>query len=471
MHLDAQPRDSQDALDQAIAILHAVVCKATVSEAPPPPFADHAQFAVLYQTLLELRQFTLALAYGDLSGKLHSRGYLAGAMKSLQASLRHLTWQTQQIAAGDFTQQVDFMGEFSRAFNTMVTRLADVRTALEHEIAEREHAEAAEREQRHLAEALQRAGQVLGSSLDLDQVLDRILELARALVAYDAAQLFLEAEGDLTPVRAAGAGMDPAILRRLAASAGPCSLLPGADGRPGTWIGVPILAHEQVIGYLALFNKERGYFHDEHCRRLAAFAGQAALALQNARLFRAVERLATTDSLTGIYNRRHFMALAITEMSRSTRFRHPLSAVMLDIDHFKRVNDTCGHLVGDMALREVAQRCTRQLRPYDIIARYGGEEFVLLLPQTDADGAREVAERLRASIEAAPVTANERRVPLTISLGVSTTPGEMPFDPSRAELVIAALINEADQALYASKQRGRNRVTHWRDSGTVTAVR
>ena len=181
---------------------------------------------------------------------------------------------------------------------------------------------------------------------------------------------------------------------------------------------------------------------------LELLASHAAIALDNARLFSEVQQLATTDSLTGIFNRRHFFALARGEVERSRRYQYPLSLIMLDIDHFKQVNDTYGHATGDMILQQIAQRCRKNLRETDIFGRYGGEEFVVLLPLTDLENARLVAERLR--LEAAEVGREANVEGVTISLGVAAMSGSGE-DPE-------SLLGKADQALYAAKQAGRNRV-------------
>jgi diguanylate cyclase (GGDEF)-like protein len=455
-------------LEAAIAALLALLRDPQVADTPPA-LAAHAEFANLYARLLELRRFTLTLAGGELDEKLTQKGYLAGSLKTLQANLRHVTWQTQMIAAGDFSQRVEFMGDFSEAFNSMVERLAQAREALEREIDERERAEGAEREQRQFAEALQRTGQVLGASLEQEVIFDQLLALARSVVAYDVAFL-LRFDGETPAIaRAAGADAPETLLKEIP----PCLLrvpccaeqqiTPDPARRMGSWTGAPVFAGEQIIGVLVVGSCETGAYTARHSERLAAFAGQAALALQNARLYRDMQRMATEDPLTGIFNRRHFFARATAEVTRAIRGRQPLACIMLDIDHFKRVNDTHGHLVGDQTLRQTAGRCADLLRPYDLFARYGGEEFVILLPATEVCDALIVAERLRQAIEDTPVQAGALAVPITISLGVSSRGSEIALETEVAERVITELIDEADRALYFAKQHGRNRVAHWCD--------
>lgn len=165
--------------------------------------------------------------------------------------------------------------------------------------------------------------------------------------------------------------------------------------------------------------------------------------------------LASTDELTGLANRREFMRSGELELSRARRYGHPLSCVLLDLDHFKRVNDTYGHLAGDAVLRTVGQTILGARRDHDIVARYGGEEIVLLLPHTGLEGAITVAERHRASIGLLEVTFQGTKIPVTASLGATT------MEDKGQDL--KDLLDEADQALYVAKERGRNRVCTFKD--------
>jgi diguanylate cyclase (GGDEF)-like protein len=170
---------------------------------------------------------------------------------------------------------------------------------------------------------------------------------------------------------------------------------------------------------------------------------------------RQLEVMAATDPLTGVTNRRFFYELAEAEVGRSLRSAHPLAVVMLDVDHFKRINDRHGHLAGDGVLRNVAAECGRTLRQSDVFARFGGEEFVCLLPETDLAAALVAAERLRAAVEATPLAApGGEALRVTVSVGVAHRgAGE---DGS-----LDGLLARADAAMYASKDRGRNRVSVW----------
>jgi diguanylate cyclase (GGDEF)-like protein len=162
-----------------------------------------------------------------------------------------------------------------------------------------------------------------------------------------------------------------------------------------------------------------------------------------------LKRLATTDPLTGALNRRHFMELMSREQRRAERYNAVFSMLMVDIDHFKRVNDTYGHQTGDQAIQAMADACQKALRPTDLLARYGGEEFIITLVHTDQAGAAKVAERLRESVSEIELPTEQGVLKFTISVGVSTF-----FKRSLLE----EIIGRADQALYQAKTSGRNRV-------------
>lgn len=160
--------------------------------------------------------------------------------------------------------------------------------------------------------------------------------------------------------------------------------------------------------------------------------------------------LAAADGLTGAYNRRRFFELAEMEFQRASRSGRFPAIIVLDVDHFRRVNDTLGYAAGDDVLRVVAQRCRECIRAIDILGRWGGDEFALLLPETDVDSARQVAGRLRQAVSQASVSTHAGEVAITVSLGVAAA-GE-------AAATLAAALDRADSALYRARQEGRNRV-------------
>ncbi len=164
-----------------------------------------------------------------------------------------------------------------------------------------------------------------------------------------------------------------------------------------------------------------------------------------------LEVLSNTDGLTKIFNRRHFMELLELEFIRAERYQSNLSYMMIDIDHFKRLNDTYGHLVGDRILVRIAETLKENLRKNDMVARYGGEEFAMLLPETNLKGALVVAERYRQRIESLEHVEGDKSIRVAISVGVATY-------PHPAIKSVDDLIRIADDALYKAKQNGRNRV-------------
>jgi diguanylate cyclase (GGDEF)-like protein len=182
------------------------------------------------------------------------------------------------------------------------------------------------------------------------------------------------------------------------------------------------------------------------------FANQAAIALQNARLFNQMSTLAVTDTLTGLANRRGFFEVAEKEVERARRYGRSLCLVMFDIDDFKKVNDTHGHLIGDQVLRVLGTTARRTIRSTDTLCRFGGDEFLILMPESALDQALATAERLRQRIssEMVVVTAAGQLV-LTISLGVVSLERE-------TEETVEKLVERADAVMYRAKTSGKNRV-------------
>jgi diguanylate cyclase (GGDEF)-like protein/PAS domain S-box-containing protein len=216
-------------------------------------------------------------------------------------------------------------------------------------------------------------------------------------------------------------------------------------------ICIPLFAEHEVVGVLGLAHFEPNHTFDEQdIELLNLFAPLASIALYNAQLFAEVERLAKTDDLTGLLNRRAFFERADIAFQQARTERQPLAAIMLDIDHFKRVNDTFGHTKGDEVLRWIARECQKLLRSPDVLARYGGEEFALLLPNTTQEEAQRLAEQIRTHIAYHPLTMDRQSVRLSLSLGVAAIGKEMRD--------VNDLLNLADSRLYGAKAQGRNQV-------------
>ena len=224
---------------------------------------------------------------------------------------------------------------------------------------------------------------------------------------------------------------------------------------------VPLMRNKRIIGCLNLgsvdptrFTPSLGTDFIEH------MASIIAICLENVISNEMLKYIGLTDSLTGVYNRRYLDRRLLEEIARARRQSYPISLMFIDIDHFKRVNDTVGHQGGDDVLREVAGRIKDELRLSDALARFGGEEFVVLLIDADLDSAAFVAERIRASIAGTLISlTQEVRLSVTVSIGVAY------LDPDLAvgepELVARDLLSRADGALYQAKAGGRNRVIRY----------
>jgi diguanylate cyclase (GGDEF)-like protein len=211
---------------------------------------------------------------------------------------------------------------------------------------------------------------------------------------------------------------------------------------------VPLIYHERFMGVLLVRSDDpTRIWQENEVLLLRTVADQVTVAVNHARLYAQMAQQALTDGLTGCFNRRSFEMQLERDMHLATRMRQPISLILLDIDHFKRVNDTYGHDVGDIALRMLANGLREELRGVDTAARYGGEEFAVILPQAGLEGAVAVAERLRAHIEQTEVPGVGR---ITASFGVATFPLHA---TSRDGLVATA-----DRALYSAKHSGRNLV-------------
>jgi diguanylate cyclase (GGDEF)-like protein len=203
---------------------------------------------------------------------------------------------------------------------------------------------------------------------------------------------------------------------------------------------------------------------------LERLAALAAICLDNALVAERLKLVGLTDALTGVHNRRYFESRCLEEVKAAQRSGESLVCLLLDVDHFKRINDSHGHPAGDAVLRQIGQIIRGQLRGNDVVARYGGEEFVLLLPDTPLDGGIDTADRIRLAIAAAamPVQGEHgETLHVTVSLGVaqllveggnSEAANDVPARRPAAEESMKLLVQRADQALYAAKQAGRNRV-------------
>jgi diguanylate cyclase (GGDEF)-like protein len=218
---------------------------------------------------------------------------------------------------------------------------------------------------------------------------------------------------------------------------------------------LPLLCADEAIGTFTLASRQPNRFGNDERDMLGIIANQVGVSLQNALMYKKMETMATTDGLTGLTNHRTFQERAADLVERSARHGHKAALLLTDVDHFKNVNDTYGHPVGDEVLRRVAKLLAGAVRKIDIVARYGGEEFVVLLEATDEDGALGLAERIRQDVEQQSFESDQGPFQVTMSFGVAVFPNDA---GSREDL-----IERADHALYHAKESGRNRVVCYRE--------
>jgi diguanylate cyclase (GGDEF)-like protein len=305
----------------------------------------------------------------------------------------------------------------------------------------------------------------VNSSLALEEVLNVALTHAGRIMGAVAGAMYLVRQGradmqreasyaltnrargsvrqiDEEPLRSALSAMRPVVVSLDERTA------PGleAGGHPQHALVVPIQRSGQLMGAMELYLTAWRELTEDQADLLNGVASQAAIAIRHAQLYQAQEENALTDELTKLPNRRALAQRFLQEMQRARRHRKAIAFLMIDLDHFKQVNDTYGHLNGDAVLSELASIISTGARESDVCARYGGEEFAMILHETTEAGARTLAERIRNKIAAATFPGGLK---LTISIGVAATD-----EPA----LFTTLIERADQALYAAKQSGRNQV-------------
>ncbi|MDR7280617.1 GGDEF domain-containing protein [Catenuloplanes atrovinosus] len=409
---------------------------------------------------------------------------LAGALAVLVAAalarsttrpLAELVRAADRVAGGDLDARVPVRG------HDEVARLGGAFNRMTRETQAYVQALTAGRDQ--LRRHLRTLGETLSGTHDLDRILRVLLRTAMVATGARAGLVLLHdpETGHLVGRCADGLGdrtphAEPAALRiavgrgllgSVAATAEPRRGRVHPDGAPlcpeeprcRTYVAVPFRppyddaageAGPAASGVLALYDRlGADDFDDVDLGTLRTFAGQAAVAVENVRVHEEAQRLSLTDPVTGLWNYRYLQESIRREVERASRFGRTLAVLVLDLDHFKAVNDTYGHAVGDAVLVEFARRVRSGLREVDLAFRQGGEEFVVLLPETDSDGAATVAERLGAAVRDSPVAVSERlRVPVTVSIGIAVYPRH----GGHAQRVLDA----ADEAVYAAKAAGRD---------------
>jgi diguanylate cyclase (GGDEF)-like protein len=421
-------------------------------------------------------------------------GVWVSVRRVLVRPLRDLTATMGRAGQGDLlirapARATGELSELGRSFNQLLATLTDLRASmidtermvavqqrelsLMEKLAEKERVLVAANQQMQQSlrelELLFDITRTINSTLDLGEVLRSICARVGETLGFEefAILLYDEPTGRLVVRATYGFPPDEGIedmsfspgegISGIVAKTGEWLLIPDTSrdtrylhykGRhlaDGSFLCVPIKLQTRLVGLFNVLRPLANAFSEGDIRLLTSLANYAALALVNAQLHGRIKELSVTDELTSLANRRRLTERAGLELERAARFGHPVAAMMIDIDHFKALNDSCGHLKGDEVLRRVASILRSELRNVDLLARYGGEEFVALLPKTDKVEAVGVAQKLRAAIEAAPFDPK-----VTISIGVAAHP-----EDSRT---VRDLVEASDRALFAAKRGGRNQV-------------
>jgi diguanylate cyclase (GGDEF)-like protein len=404
-------------------------------------------------------------------------GLLAGLLLAFFSSVSYIS-----INAGDFASfsanyliiRVTVFWILVLAVNSMLQNLDRSRAKLMKmfDILNQRTSEL-ERSQAQI-ETIYETSRNLGEILDLEEVVDELLNIVQKILGYRFCSIFILNDSDTLsllgeikegkkiqhsePIRR---HLDE-TLRKVTTAGKPVRIfdITSAYGHQResdefkSLLAVPMSSRGKVMGVLRAQSKKLGAFLDQDEKIFSILAGSAALAIENASLHQKTKELSVVDELTGTHNYRYFAKKLSQEIRRAGRYKHPLSLLMIDIDWFKRCNDTYGHLFGNRVLQELAQRIRDSVRDVDVVSRYGGEEFAVILPQTNNKDAQMIGERIRHGVESIPFVGEERetklKVRVTVSLGVATCPE----NGDTAE----ALVEKVDQALYLAKGKGKNMV-------------
>jgi diguanylate cyclase (GGDEF)-like protein len=394
------------------------------------------------------------VALGSRSAQIHGLRSIMIAPLLFNQRLLGVVYLDSRVAKGMFTtDDVDILTAIAThiASSLETARAAQLAVAVQ-----------AARQQRDVAETLRAAMTEQSATLDPDEVMRRLLRALARTVAGDAAVLLTRDDGTYAVTASYGSAapvgtrLDPdahaaADLASLRVGVVTDGRAPfgGALGTPRSWVAIPIAERGGPLGVLMVGSAHPDAMQEPRVEVAAALASQGATAYENARLFSEVRRLATIDGLTGLYNRNHFFAEAGKQFRIAQRYHRPVAAIMVDIDHFKQINDRYGHPVGDEVIRVVAERLRETARESDVLGRYGGEEFALVTPETGGEAAG-LAERLRQEVCGEPVPTAAGPLQVTISVGMAYL--------DRGGVHLRQLLARADAALYEAKQNGRNRV-------------
>lgn len=420
---------------------------AVVAMTPHDPIADLSRQVLLSELIL------LGLALIVTWGLAYSLARL------ITRPLDELSEGAQAISEGRFDHRIpvrsrDEVGQLATAFNDMTDQLKDTIGEL-----------SSSRDQLH--RAVRRVGDTLRSTHDMRQILESVINTATDAVDATAGVLwtFTSTRDELYPV--IGTNIDTEALGRLPVGSGIVGLVAErgtavvlspdrTSPRPAPVepdfpiaLTIPLYSEDRITGVIALYRSGDREFSQEDYETVMFLAEQGGVAIENVLLHDEARRLSITDGLTGVWNRRYLQMQFRQVLATSTRFGRPFSVLMLDLDHFKDVNDTFGHRRGDAILIEFAQRVSSVLREVDTFARYGGEEFICLLSETDINGAITTAEKIHDVIRAEPFAGvGEEPISITTSSGLAAF-------PDHAD-TYQGLVDAADRALYRAKEDGRD---------------
>ncbi len=410
-----------------ISYIKKVLLGTAIPDAIPEEFLDSKEMKDIDETIRSIRTSMHAIGNGDLSTKIQGSGHTIGVIKNLQATLKTLTWQTKRIAEGDFSQRTDFLGEFSKAFNTMTIKL-------EKSIQE-------VKDTKELFEMVFTTIPDATMIISLEQ--GKLFDFNKAFC-----QLVKYSKTDLLNKTMVDIGFFKETLQENAWY----QELRKNNQCYNTKINIVSKENNLIIG---LFSSKIIYIDDvayiisviKDITELHKIEEKLILSEIKYRLLaKEMKALSETDKLTQIYNRVKLDEVLYNELERIGRSTNPIALMIIDIDDFKKVNDQFGHQVGDSVLIEFANILSQNIRELDILGRWGGEEFMIILPFTDLDGSYIIAEKLRKSI------ANNDFVGvghLTASFGIAATKESTTPDQ---------LASKADKALYEAKHLGKNRV-------------
>lgn len=427
---------------------------AVVAISSPPPVESRAELIALFAGLLLFLLVLIVLVGHVVSG------LVTGPVEELAEAAR-------AVSRGDLSQHVEPAGDLElvalgNAFNEMTENL-------------RRHVQELEQSRHEFQAAMARLGDVLVSTHDIGGIIDVVLEACTLTLRADEA-LFFERVAMPARIRATaaqswavpalelnGTGLAGAAARELAPVVHPGHAVPD-PGEPAAdaAMAVPVVSDGRLFGVIAVYGRSGGgEFRPEDVHTLQTLARQTEVAIGNVFLHDETRRQARTDGTTGLWNRREFELRALDSVKEATRFEEPFGIILIDIDNFKRVNDDYDHSTGDAALIWLASKLSEATREIDVVARWGGEEFIVLLPRAGVDETAMVAERIRATVAAAPMVDGPKTIPLTVSIGMAVHA----VDGTTAD----ELFKAADAALLRAKRMGKNRVERARkEEGAAT---